>query len=175
MNAEEFILIPKQIYMKDRPLTEHILQNPEIKEKGMQLSMLQRMEPKESTDDKSETQSFNLKDFVFQALLTLKPAQLKKSELIYDIIDAHDRLTVDNNGEILIDNNKVGVSLSTFLYTLQQYNKTINKSLYENIFNYLTIPEHLISNHHVKNLIKENKEVIITESPKTPQKQTELQ
>ena len=45
MNAEEFILIPKNQYMRDRPIVDQLINDPAIKAKSKQLSVLQRYIP----------------------------------------------------------------------------------------------------------------------------------
>lgn len=158
MNAEEFILIPKQMYLKQRPLTEQIIQNPQIKEKGMQLSMLQRLQhPNKTLPDHllDETiTSENVKETVFDQLKTLKAAQLTRSEYIFETLIKNSRVSIDNNGGILIDGTSTGVNASTFLYNLQQPTKNIEIPLYTNIITQLNIPEHLVPNTNAKKIIQ---------------------
>ena len=52
--AEEFILVPKKLYLKDQPLTEQILENPQIKHKSSQLSIVNRVRPKDYDGDKKK-------------------------------------------------------------------------------------------------------------------------
>ena len=45
--AEVFILIPKKVYMKTQPYQTRVSENPDIKHKSAQLSIINRMRPKE--------------------------------------------------------------------------------------------------------------------------------
>ena len=49
--AEELILVPKKLYLKDQPLTEQILENPQIKHKSSRLSIVNRVRPKDYDGD----------------------------------------------------------------------------------------------------------------------------
>ena len=44
MSAKEFILIPKNQYIAERPLAERVLIDPTIKAKATQLALLNRFE-----------------------------------------------------------------------------------------------------------------------------------
>jgi len=154
MNAEEFILIPKKLYLKDRPLTEQVLQNPSIQEKGMQLSMLQRFQPTKQHVVQELSSTKQIREIVFDQLQTLNDQQLKKSEYIFSSIEKNGPVSIDNGGNILIDDSNTGLSASTFLYNLQQTNKVIDTTLYTTLIKHLRIPEHFVANTHAKKIIK---------------------
>ena len=46
MNAEEFVLIPKRLFISKNPTKEEIFDNPIYQQKDTQLSLLQRSNPK---------------------------------------------------------------------------------------------------------------------------------
>ena len=161
MSSEEFIQVPKKMYLNERPITEQLLQDPQLKQKGMQLSMLQRMEPqKKQTEAEIEAtaskNTLSVKDIVFSQLKTSTESQIKKSEYIYDIIISDERVDVDSTGQLTVDNTNVGLLASTFLYNLQQSTKTIDISLYTNILGQLNIPEQFVANKHGKEIIRDS-------------------
>ena len=47
--AEEFILIPKNQFMKEKPYTSQILNDPSVQHTGAQFSFLNHMRPNENT------------------------------------------------------------------------------------------------------------------------------
>ena len=54
--AEEFILIPKNQFMKEQAYSSQILNNPRVQHRGAQLSFLNPMRPNDNTDkEKQET------------------------------------------------------------------------------------------------------------------------
>ena len=159
MIAEEFILIPKKTYFKELPLTEQILNNPRIEQKALQLSTLQRMEPAVETVENLQSlepkNTVSIKDVVFSQLRTLTDAQLRKADYIYDTIHANGRVDVDSVGNLTIDGTRLYLPASTFLYNLQQNTKVIDKQLYTDILQHLSIPEQFIANKHAKEIIKD--------------------
>ena len=54
--AEEFILIPKNQFMKEQPFSSQILNDPRVQHTGAQFSFLNRMRPTENT--KKSTRKF---------------------------------------------------------------------------------------------------------------------
>ena len=49
-DAEEFILIPKNHFLKERPCFPQFLDDPSVQHTGAQLSFLNRMRPNENTN-----------------------------------------------------------------------------------------------------------------------------
>lgn len=154
MNAEEFILIPKRMYLKDRPLAEQILENPKIQQKGMQLSMLQRTEPaRNEPDELVKNQLSTVKDTVFEQLSMLTEPQKKRSEYIFDEIEKSVRISIDNSGNLTIDGAPLKLTASTFLYNLQQNRKNFDIPLYTSVLEHLSLPEHVVPNTFGKQII----------------------
>ena len=48
--AEEFILVPKKVYMKSHPYQTQVLEDPDVKHKSAQLSFINRMRSKEHSE-----------------------------------------------------------------------------------------------------------------------------
>lgn len=163
--AHEFILIPKEVYIQDKPIPQQIIYDPDIKAKAKQLSLLQRT-TQPGADDATESTAAQIaaeqsvKDFVFEQLepLFVSDAQKRKSEFIYQLIERNERISVDKSGSLTIDGTKAGISASTFLFHLQQTNKKFDVDLYKTIINILNIPEHVVPNTYAKQIIKEREE-----------------
>ena len=166
MNAEEFILIPKERYLQDRPITEQILYNPDIGQKKMQLSLLQRnvidqnKSVEENANDVSITdeRAKQLKDDIFKQISTLNDNQKKKSDFIFSQIEKSEKLIIDDDGILHVEGAPTGLPVSTFLYTLQQPNKKFNEKLYKTILNYMNVPEHLVANAVAKRILRGEEE-----------------
>ena len=52
--AEDFILIPKNQFMKEQPYSSQILNGPRVQHRGAQFSFLNRMRPNENTDKENQ-------------------------------------------------------------------------------------------------------------------------
>ena len=52
--AEEFILIPKNQFMKEQPYASQILNDPRVQHRGAQFSFLNRMRTNENTDKENQ-------------------------------------------------------------------------------------------------------------------------
>lgn len=163
MSAEEFILIPKEVFIRTRPVTDHILSSPGIKAKGKQLSLLQR-QPHENELDEDDTEIDNtsadktVREIVLKQLIPLlnNDSQRRRAEFIYDLIENNKRVGVDNSGVLLIDGVQAGVSTSTFIYNLLQTSKKIDTTLYRTLLTILSIPEHSVINTYAKAIINDN-------------------
>ena len=68
--AEEFILIPKNQFMKEQPYTSQILNDPSVQHTGAHISFLNRMRPNEDT--KKEYQE------ILDTRETIDPTELSK-------------------------------------------------------------------------------------------------
>ena len=68
--AEEFILIPKNQFMKQQPYTSPILNDPRVQRTGAKFSFLNRMRPNEDT--KKEYQE------ILDTRETIDPTELSK-------------------------------------------------------------------------------------------------
>ena len=53
MSAQEFILIPKENYIKNQPKASEILDDPTITAKSQQLTLLQRVPEKRAREGKN--------------------------------------------------------------------------------------------------------------------------
>ena len=93
-NAEEFILTPKNQFMKEQTYSSQILNDPRVQHRGAQFSFLNRMRPNENTDkenheildtrettDPTELSKVHA-DKVLQNLNMLAPAKYTRTEKI---------------------------------------------------------------------------------------------
>ena len=102
--AEEFILIPKNQFMKEQPYSSQILNDPRVQHRGAQLSFLSRMPPNENTDkenqeildtretsDPTELSKVHA-DKILQNLNKLAPAKFTRTEKIVNLIKESKKL-----------------------------------------------------------------------------------
>lgn len=156
MAAKEFVLIPKDVYISKQPEVEQILQQPSIKEKAMQLSLLQRNNFQDS--DKEEivenVPPENIwKEKVLTELQMLPKPQIERSKIIYDKIITSDRIKIDENGYLVFNNTPTNIRLTTFLYKLQQSRASL-ENIYRDLLLALNIGSHLTANTNAKFLIE---------------------
>ena len=59
MHAEEFVLIPKRMFVSKQPTRKEILDNPIYKQKAAQLSLLQRNNPTDLESEEATEQEIN--------------------------------------------------------------------------------------------------------------------
>ena len=102
--AEEFILIPKNQFMKEQPYSSQILNDPRVQHRGAQFSFLNRMRPNENTDKENQeildtretTDPTELSkvhaDKILQNLNMLAPAKLTRTEKIVNLIKESKKL-----------------------------------------------------------------------------------
>ena len=62
MSAQEFILIPKENYIKNQPKASEILDDPTIAAKSQQLTLLQRVPEKRAREGKNVSRSESPRD-----------------------------------------------------------------------------------------------------------------
>ena len=96
--AEEFILIPKNQFMKEQPYTSQILNDPSVQHTSAQFSFLNRMRPNENNNkeyqeilDTRETidpaeLTKKTADKILQNLNVLVPAKFTRTEKIVSLI-----------------------------------------------------------------------------------------
>ena len=102
--AEEFILIPKNQFMKEQPYSSQILNDPRVLHRGAQFSFLNRMRPNENTDKENQeildtretTDPTELSkvhaDKILQNLNMLAPAKFTRTEKIVNLIKESKKL-----------------------------------------------------------------------------------
>ena len=136
--AEEFILIPKNQFMKEQPYSSQILNDPRVQHRGAQFSFLNRMRPNENTDKENQeildtretTDPTELSkvhaDKVLQNLNMLAPAKYTRTEKIVNLIKESKKVDIDGNENFIVDGAATGINVPIFLYDLQQPTKKIN-------------------------------------------------
>lgn len=156
MSAEEFVLIPKNMYVQQSPIVEQVLNNSQVSSIGKQLSALQRFQPPNVASDtdpfKEEIQpTKTLKENVLDSLVQLTNTQIKKCSHIYDALVLNPKISLDNNGQITIDSKPTGLRIGTFLFNLQQTSKVLD-STHKLILSELRLEEYLVANKSAKDI-----------------------
>ena len=164
--AEEFILIPKNQFMKEQPYSSQILNDPRVQHRGAQFSFLNRMRPNENTDkenqeildtretsDPTELSKVHA-DKILQNLNMLAPAKFTRTEKIVNLIKESKKVVIDENENFIVDGAETGINVPIFLYDLQQPTKKINNPDYFKILEALNIKEDLVINSNAKIAIR---------------------
>ena len=156
------MLIPKKSFMKDEPFTSQILSDPKIKDKPLQLSLLQRSQTPQKVDVVStenepaeeETIKTGLNARIIQELGTLKEGQLRKSKIILDKFNESPNIGYDEKQNITIDGNSTSTPIASFLYNLQQPTKKLDVKFYSSVLTRLNVGSHLIPNKYAKEIVE---------------------
>lgn len=152
MNTQEFILIPKSFYTQQNNSTLQVLKDPEVEQKAKSLTLLQRNKtfPDPSTIEKKEKTS---KENIIKSLDMLTASQKQKTREILNKIESSEAVDFDETGEITINKISTKISLSTFLYNLQQPNKKLTDPAYSLILKELMLNPNLVPNRNAKTIL----------------------
>ena len=111
MTSQEFILIPKENYVKRKPKTLEVLDDATISEKAKILSLLQRQQNSSETVESDEMdkkpqwsplQKEIIEKKVLKSLLMMKPWQIEKSKPILRKIYDSDNVSISEDGFLKI-------------------------------------------------------------------------
>lgn len=169
MTAKEFVLIPRELYMSKQPQVEQILQQPSIKEKAMQISLLQRNNLKPLDNEETEEiipPEKKLREKVFAELGMLPKTHSDRAKIIFDKIIASDNIQIDDNGYLVINNISTTLPVTKFLYTLQQPRSKLDV-IYRDILTELNLSAHLLINTNAKNIVEKQSSETSTEENNT--------
>ena len=112
--AEEFILIPKNQFMKEQPYSSQVLSDPRVQHTGAQHSFLNRMRTNKNTDKESQeildtreatnpTELSKLHaDKILQSLNMLVPAKSARTEIIVNLIKESKKVVIDEDKNSLL-------------------------------------------------------------------------
>ena len=130
--AEEFILIPKNQFMKEQPYSSQILNDPRVQHRGAQFSFLKRMRPNENNDKENQevldtretTDPTDLSkvhaDKILQNLNMLAPPKFTRTEKIVNLIKESKNVVLDEKENFFVEGTATGINFPIFLYDLQQ-------------------------------------------------------
>ena len=164
--AEEFILIPKNQFMKEQPYSSKIPNDPRVQHRGAQFSFLNRMRPNENNDKENQeildtretTDPTELSkvhaDKILQTLNMLAPPKFTRTEKIVNLIKESKNVVIDEKENFIVDGTATGINVPIFLYDLQQPTKKINNPDYFKILEALNIKEDLVINNNAKIAIR---------------------
>ena len=152
MNTQEFVLIPKSFYTQQKHSTLQVLRDPEVEQKAKSLTLLQRNNtfPDPSTVEKKEKTS---KENILKSLDMLTAAQKQRTREILNKIESSETIDFDETGDITVNKISTKISLSTFLYNLQQLNKNLTDPSYSIILKELMVNPNLVPNRNAKNIL----------------------
>ena len=174
-NAEEFILVSKKVYMNSHPYQTQVLEDPDVKHKSAQLSIINRMRSKEHSEAQineklpeedfdvnvvDENRAENSNKQAVQVLKTLSShlpnSKYLKCENIVDLIKKSNRVSIGEDEKLLIDNSPTDINAFAFLYNLQQPTKKIDSPDYFEFLKVLQIKEEQVINSNAKTSIRKN-------------------
>ena len=152
MNTQEFVLIPKSFYTQQKHSTLQVLRDPEVEQKAKSLTLLQRNNtfPDPSTVEKKEKTS---KEKILKSLDMLTAAQKQRTRETLNKIESSETIDFDETGDITVNKISTKISLSTFLYNLQQPNKNLTDPSYSIILKELMVNPNLVPNRNAKNIL----------------------
>ena len=164
--AEEFILIPKNQFMKEQPYSSQILNDPRVQHRGAQFSFLNRMRPNENHDKENQeildtretTDPIELSkvhaEKILQNLNMLAPPKFTRTEKTVNLIKESENVVIDEKENFIVDGTATGINVPIFLYDLQQPTRKINNPDYFKILEALNIKEDLVINSNAKIAIR---------------------
>ena len=156
MNTQDFLLIPKSFYTQQKHSTLQDLRNPEVEQKAKSLTLLQRNKtfPDPSTVEKKEKTS---KENILKSLDMLTAAQKQRTREILNKIESSETIDFHETGDITVNKISTKISLSTFLYNLQQPNKNLTDPSYSIILKELIVNPNLVPKRNAKNDLNPSK------------------
>ena len=159
MAAEEFVLIPRTVYIREQPEIVQILEDPNVKNKATHISMLQRdsnSKPQEEQNNFLELeQSSNILEKILSELKSLPKIKLQRAETILKKILASNKFTLDKNLNLVFNGTATNIPAASFLYNLSQPTKVINKVVYSQLISELNLGNHLVLNKHARDIIEQ--------------------
>ena len=184
--AEELILVPKKIYMKINPYQTQVLEDPDVKHKLAQLSIINRLRSKEHSEaqineklpeedsdvnvvDENRAESSNKRAVeVLNTLSSLLPnSKNLKCENFVDLIKKSNRVSIGEDEKLLIDNSPADINAFAFLSNLQRPTKKIDSPDYFELLKVLQTKEEQVINSNAKTSIRKN-------SPETATKRKQV-
>ena len=141
MHAEEFVLIPKQMYTREQPHISQLLSNKDVHNPAKQISLLQRnkspsappaskqdteQQTDASVDDRSAIKESMEKSFLtdntsairqggLNDIKILKGIKFERANKILEIIEESDSVSWDSSKRLLIRGSNMDVLAATFL------------------------------------------------------------
>ena len=164
--AEEFILIPKNQFMKEQPYSSQILNDPRVQHRGAQFLFLNRTRPNENNDKENQeildtretTDTTELSkvhaDKILQNLSMLAQPKFTRTEKKVNLIKESKNVVIDKKEIFIVDATATGIKVPIFLYDLQQPTKKINNPDYFKILEALNIKEDSVIKSNAKIAIR---------------------
>ena len=162
MTSQEFVLVPKENYVKQQPKSSEILDDATINEKAKILTLLQRQQspkdPKESKTQSASSSSEPDRDLiekrVLKSLSMMKPWQIEKSKpILRKIYDSPD-VSINEDGFLTIDDRTTSLEATNFLYNLQQPKTGLHDPDYRKILSKIDLSPQLVPNSDAKKILQ---------------------
>ena len=133
--SKEFILIPKNQFIKEQPYSSQILIDPRVQHTGAQFSFLNRMRPNENTnkeyqeilDTRERTDPTELSkvhaEKILRNLNMLAPPKIIRTENIFNLNKDSKKVVIGESENFIVDGNSDRNKCPIFLHGLQQHAK----------------------------------------------------
>ena len=164
MASQEFILIPKENYVKQQPKTLEVLDDVTINKKAKKISLLQRqqksseiVEPDEKMDKKpqwSPLQKEIIEKRVLKSLSMMQPWQIEISKPILPKRYDSDNVSKSEDGFLKIGDRETSIEATNFLYNLQQPKTGLHNPDYKKNLDKNDISPHLIPKSTAKSYLQ---------------------
>ena len=182
--SQQFILIPKENYIKKQSKSLEILKDDTVNEKAKLLTLLQRQrKPKRTVGETKTPQASQprasyreiVEKRVLKSLSMMKPWQLEKSKPILRKIYDDPDISINEEGLLTVGDQTTSLEAKNFLFDLQQPKKGLHDPDYRRILEKLEVSPHLIPNSQAKKLLQSStgrKKVTVKPRIKSPGKQS---
>ena len=182
--SQQFILIPKENYIKKQSKSLEILEDDTVNEKAKLLTLLQRQrKPKRTVGETKTPQASQprasdreiVEKRVLKSLSMMKPWQLEKSKPILRKIYDDPDISINEEGLLTVGDQTTSLEAKNFLFDLQQPKKGLHDPDYRRILEKLEVSPHLIPNSQAKKLLQSStgrKKVTVKPRIKSPGKQS---
>lgn len=164
--AEEFVLVPKQEFLKEQPLVSQITENESsFSQPSKFLSLLQRqqsnnMVENDDEDDQNkrniseQLNQKNVEEKILGSLKILEGSKLNRAKKLYDmIIKSAPNVRIDSDGKIVVNEISTTVDAINFLYNMQQPTKKIDEDKYKTILKAIGVDKTLLLNKQAKQIV----------------------
>ena len=155
--SQEFIVIPKCFYTQQNNSTLQVLKDPEVEQKAKSLTLLKRNKTFTETSPVDENEKIANENLLRSRYPDSGP-ETKKTTDISSKIEASAVIDFIEIGESTVDTNSTKISLSTYLYNLQQPTKNLKDPAYSIVSEELQLKPDLIPSKNTKKILNRSLE-----------------
>ena len=130
MASDEFVLIPRSMYVREQPQIAQILETPSVSNKALQISMIQRQQKERNNRDSANEvatepeingltveNNEDVQQKVLQELKSLPKTKLQRAEIILSQIFNSKTVDIDNNNNLVVNGFDTKLPVANFCTT----------------------------------------------------------